>query len=170
MINKILKNYHRLCLFMLFGSVVMPVASSWANISHNKNDHYVGVHPDKAKVVMIEYGSLTCVHCDAFFNNYVPKLVQKYANNGKSLSIVYRIFVADGPSLMAMMALYCKPLTNDKYKKIISSLYKTNLDWAFVQNFQQKLEDFFLLHGYTREEFRKCIACLLYTSPSPRDH
>lgn len=124
---------------------------------YSKGDRYFGVDPKRAKVVMIEYGSLTCSHCSDFFNKYIPKLKSKYIKNGKSFSIIHRIFVADAPSLLAVMALKCKDLSDEKYNTILSLLYSTSPDWAFSNQFAERIEDIFVIHGYTKEEFRRCI-------------
>ena len=144
--------------FLFFFSLIgVSNASQGGALSYKEGDRFVGVHPDKAKVVMIEYGSVTCGHCADFFLKYIPKLKSKYIDKGESLSIIYRIFVGDGPSFAAISALKCKKLNNKEYDNIIITLYSSAMDWAFTHEFKNKLEKIYRMYGYTSEEFNQCI-------------
>ena len=58
----------------------------------------------KAKVSLIEYGSLTCPHCRHFAQTGVKPLIQNYVRSGK-VSYEYRSLVLDGTDLTATLVL-----------------------------------------------------------------
>ena len=49
-------------------------------LSLAENDHYLG--NSKAKVVIIEYSSFSCPACADYNKNILPKIKEKYIDNG----------------------------------------------------------------------------------------
>ena len=60
----------------------------------------------KARVKLVEYGSLTCPHCRAFDQEGVPTLVGKYVKSGK-VSWEFRNYVRDAFDLTASLIVRC---------------------------------------------------------------
>ena len=60
----------------------------------------------KAKVKLVEYGSLTCPHCRAFDQEGVPTLLSKYVKSGK-VSWEFRNYVRDAADLTAGLIARC---------------------------------------------------------------
>ena len=60
----------------------------------------------KAKIELVEYGSLTCSHCRHFAETALKPLVAKYVRTGKA-SYEYRSFVLNGIDLAATLVARC---------------------------------------------------------------
>src|SRR4051812_27460632 len=56
----------------------------------------------KAKVAIVEYGSLTCPHCQHFAETALKPLFQDYIRTGKA-SYEFRSFILNGPDLAATL-------------------------------------------------------------------
>ncbi|MBL0725421.1 MAG: thioredoxin domain-containing protein [Alphaproteobacteria bacterium] len=125
--------------------------------AYKQGDLYLGVHPSKANVVMVEYGSLSCYYCKQFFLKVIPDIKRKFIDDkGLSLSIICREFVSDGPSLVVATLLQCLNVDKGKRYKILANLYKTQSDWAFSGDSYNKIQEVFMAHGYNRYEVSKC--------------
>ena len=149
-------------IFSSFSPVItsaIPVINSKAGFhKYKEGDFYIGVHPSKAKVVMIEYGSLTCHHCSDYFLKTIPEIQEKFLKKqNKSLSIIYRNFVGDGPSLIIEMLLRCLNVKDPKYHKILSNLYQTQSDWIYSSNSFQKIKRIFVSYGYNSDNIDQCL-------------
>ncbi|WP_419814686.1 thioredoxin domain-containing protein [Glacieibacterium sp.] len=59
-----------------------------------------------AKVKLVEYGSLTCPHCRAFYQSAMADLRAKYIATG-NVSFEYRNFVRNGPDYAASLLAAC---------------------------------------------------------------
>src|SRR5947208_13614749 len=60
----------------------------------------------KAKVKLVEYGSLSCPHCRAFDQDGVPTLLSKYVKPGQ-VSWEFRNYVRDSADLTAALIARC---------------------------------------------------------------
>ena len=75
----------------------------------------------KARVKLVEYGSLTCPHCRAFDEEGVPTLLGKYVKSGQ-VSWEFRNYVRDAADVSAALIARCDgakgffPLTRALYK------------------------------------------------------
>lgn len=75
----------------------------------------------RAKVQLVEYGSLTCPHCQHFDEQGVSPLIAKYVRTGK-ISYEYRNYVRDAYDLGASLIARCNgakgffPLTRALFK------------------------------------------------------
>lgn len=109
-----------------------------------------------AKVVVIEYFSFTCPHCNAFVKRTYPKIKEKYIDTGK-IVYVFREFVASKQDLYASILARCK---GDivSYKNFMLALLSQQDSWAFNRNFQELLTNIGLLGGVSAEEYSACIA------------
>jgi protein-disulfide isomerase len=125
--------------------------------AYKEGERYFGIHPKGAKVTLVTYGALTCPHCSDFFLKTIPLLKSKYFDKGKSFTIIHRSFIADAPSLTAMMILECKAHSTTEYNKILSTLYSSQLDWAFTPSFKDKLYDIFTVYKYNKGEIFSCM-------------
>lgn len=123
-----------------------------------KDDFFIGVHPSKAKVVVVEYGSLTCFHCRNFFLSVLPGLKERFVDREKlPLSIIYRDFVSDGPSMVVVTLLRCLKAEGHKRHQIVANLYQAQSDWAYSSNSYQKIKQVFVAHGYRYEQVDSCV-------------
>jgi len=60
----------------------------------------------QAKVKLVEYGSLTCNHCQRFHKEGVPQLLSQYVKSGR-LNFEFRNFVRDPYDLTAALLSRC---------------------------------------------------------------
>ena len=79
-----------------------------------------------AKVALVEYGSLTCPHCQHFAETGVGPLLQNYVRTGK-LSYEYRSLVLNGIDLAATLVARCNGPS--RFFPIAETLYKTQPVW-----------------------------------------
>ncbi|MEM9965169.1 MAG: thioredoxin domain-containing protein, partial [Asticcacaulis sp.] len=78
--------------FLLAGLGLAACGNKAANIG--ADDMSMG--PADAKVTLIEYASVTCVHCATFNEKVFPAIKEKYIDTGK-VRYVYREFLT-GPA------------------------------------------------------------------------
>jgi protein-disulfide isomerase len=115
-----------------------------------------------AKVTIIEYASLSCSHCAAFYKETFPKIKQEYIDKGK-VKFIYRDFPLNFPALTASIVskCYARSFNGDKksikYYKFIEALFKTQDSWAFDEKYLEKLESISKLSGMSAGEFSKCV-------------
>jgi protein-disulfide isomerase len=96
----------------------------------------------KAKVAVVEYGSLTCPHCRHFAQTAVKPLLDQYVKTGKA-SYEFRPFLLNGLDLAATLLARCGGPS--RFFPMAEQLYATQPTWsAKVVNLpkseQEKLE------------------------------
>jgi protein-disulfide isomerase len=108
----------------------------------------------KAPVTIIEYASLSCIHCAKFNNEILPGLEKKYLSTGKA-KLYFRDFPLNEPAFRAAMMVRCadKP----KREAFIKTLFKTQEKWAFDKDFMGKLLNIAKIGGMKEEEFKACL-------------
>lgn len=110
--------------------------------------------PD-AKVVIVEYASLTCGHCAHFHNTVEPELKTKYLDTGKA-RLIFRPFPLNNIDAAAFMLTRC--VAPDKTLPLIDTFFKTQADWAFKEgNPVPRLFEIGKQVGFTQETFDKCL-------------
>lgn len=109
--------------------------------------------PD-APVTVIEYFSLSCPHCGAFFKDAKPKLMKDYVEPGKVYYIM-RYFPHNAPALAATMLMQC--VENDKQQEFINALFNMQDTWAFTEEFKNKLMSIAQVGGIGPTSFIKCL-------------
>ncbi len=108
-----------------------------------------------AKVTIVEYASMTCGHCKNFHTTVFPELKTKYVDTGK-VRFIFREFPLDPRAFAASMLARCAG--GDKTMPLISALFETQADWAFVkENPTPKLFEVAKQAGFTQESFDKCL-------------
>lgn len=90
----------------------------------------VAVGDEKAPVVIVEYASMTCPHCQQFHTTIYPQIKTKYIDAGK-VRMIFREFPLDNVAAAASMLARCAG--PDKTVTIISKLFETQEQWAFVR-------------------------------------
>lgn len=115
-------------------------------------DHFLG--SKKAPVTIIEYGSLTCVHCMRFFMDVLPKLKDTYIKQGK-VRYVFREFAFDPQATAGFMLARCAP--KDKYYSFLEVLYEKAQNWATAPNPLIALSSLAKLGGFSDKKFQSCL-------------
>jgi protein-disulfide isomerase len=111
--------------------------------------------PADAKVVIVEYASMTCGHCMNFHTKVFPELKKKYIETNK-VRFVFREFPLDPRAFAAAMLARCAG--GEKTLPMVGALFETQADWAFVkENPTPKLFEIAKQAGFTQETFDKCL-------------
>lgn len=93
----------------------------------------------KAKVAIVEYGSLTCPHCRHFAETGLKPLVDKYVRTGKA-NYEFRSFVLNGIDLAATLVARCNGPA--RFFPMADKLYATQSDWiGKIQNLPKDEQD-----------------------------
>ena len=79
-----------------------------------------------AKIQLIIYESLTCVHCADFHNDVYPELKKDFIDKG-FVKIEFRSFPLDLAALNAAKIAHCR---NDSKSDILHFLFKNQKTWA----------------------------------------
>jgi protein-disulfide isomerase len=76
-----------------------------------------------AKVVLVEYASVTCGHCANFHNNVLPTLKEKYVTSGK-VRVVYREFPTSPVELAMAGHAIARCAGGEKRDLVISTIMR----------------------------------------------
>jgi protein-disulfide isomerase len=86
----------------------------------------LAVGPADAKVVVIEFASMTCGHCAKFHKNVWPEFKKKYVDTGK-VRFIFREFPLDNLATAASMLARCAG--GDKTFPLIEALFEKQEEW-----------------------------------------
>ena len=109
-----------------------------------KNYNYLG--KTDAPNILIEYASLSCVHCANFHNKQLPVIKSQLIDKGK-LKYIYKDFPLDLPAMLASMVSNC--YTGVQYFEILNSLFRNQKKW--VVNSDNKKQLYISLHSILKE-------------------
>ena len=108
------------------------------------------------RITIIEYASLSCIHCKDFHDKRLPKIIEEYVNT-KKVRIVFRDFPLNYPALMGSMLLQCidKKIRYD----YLSALFTLQSKWVKPDSEIVKKELFKILQtgGMTKDQFNECL-------------
>jgi protein-disulfide isomerase len=111
-----------------------------------------------AKVVVIEYASLSCPHCAHFSATIMPEIQKKYIDTGK-IRYVLRQFPLNEPAFRAAILVNCigEQQGADKYYLFNRVLFDSQSKWAFDGNWLSGLETIAAVGGVSKEQFQSCM-------------
>ena len=120
----------------------------------NENDLIIG--DINAPITIIEYASLSCIHCKDFHVNTLPQIIKEYVDT-KKVKIVFRDFPLNYPALMGSMLLQCIE-KNIRYN-YLSALFILQSDWVKKDTEVSKNELFKIMQtgGMTKNQFDECL-------------
>ncbi|EGF90171.1 DSBA oxidoreductase [Asticcacaulis biprosthecium C19] len=114
---------------------------------------------ENAKITLIEYASVTCVHCAAFNKEVLPQLEEKYIKTGK-IKYVYREFLTPPNDVSAAGTLLARCAGKDKYFAVIDQVMRSR-DAMFADgtaaNARPVLLNIAKNAGLSEEQFNACI-------------
>ena len=110
----------------------------------------------EAKVTIVEYASMSCPYCAAFHKNVLPKLKEKYIDNGKAL-LVMREFPLNEIAVAVSMLTRCAG-DNDKMAALVDVYFDHQDQWLVRGDIVPKLLELAKQAGFTKESFDKCLA------------
>ncbi len=138
-------------IYEVFDSEVLKISDS---------ELYIG---DKnAKVSLVDYASMSCPHCAAFYDEAFDKIKKNYIDTGK-VKFVYRDFPLNHPSLVAATIAICRAYEFDeddraeKYHEFVKTFYDTQNSWIFKNDYVAKLESIAILDGMSKSLVKKCL-------------
>lgn len=113
--------------------------------------------PADAKVVVVEWFSLTCSHCADFQKTTFPAVKAKLIDTGR-IRYVWRDFPLDKVALAA--AMVSRALPPERYEAFITTLLATQDRWAFARNVNptEELAKLAALAGLPRKTFDETLA------------
>jgi protein-disulfide isomerase len=107
----------------------------------------------EARVTVIEYASLTCVHCAQFAATTFPELKRRYIDSGR-MRYVFRDFPIDDLAVVAAMVARCAG--DDKYFATVDLLLRQQEQWV-----ANRIEPLMTLAtrelGFSQESFNACV-------------
>src|SRR5690242_2140577 len=103
-----------------------PPGGSWSDVINATSAGFMVGNP-KAKVKLVEIGSLSCPHCKKFDDEGVPVLLDKYVKSG-DVSWEFRPYVIHGPIDMAAdLIVRCNGIKT--FFPLVQALYKDQDVW-----------------------------------------
>lgn len=151
-----------LAALMLIGSapalaqnkVVEPPASNGTVTDLKLTDKDYAMGPADAKVVLVEYASLTCPHCARFHTSVLPDIKKEFVDTGK-VRYVYRDFPLDRLALGAAMVARCAG--RDSFFGFIDTFYAAQGQWSRASNPISALGNLAKLGGMSQTKFEACL-------------
>jgi protein-disulfide isomerase len=120
-----------------------------------------GPFPDRvlgspaAPVTIIEYASMTCIHCAMFAIETFPELKARFIDTGKVRYIV-REFPIDGLAVVASMLM--RSAEEGKYYDIMDELMRQQKEWTAGGRIQPLMTLAVPKMGFTEASFNACLA------------
>ena len=117
------------------------------------NDHVLG--DPNAPITLIEYASLTCLHCAHFDTEILPELKKKWIDTGK-VKLVYRDFPLDQVAAKAAQIAECA--AKDRYFGVIDLIFAGQRTWAAAADPIAELAKPLRIAGLGEAEIKACLA------------
>jgi protein-disulfide isomerase len=108
-----------------------------------------------APATIIEYASMTCSHCAAFYKGFWPTLKAKYIDPGK-VKFILREFPLDPLAAAAFMLARCAG--PEKRDAFLARLFDNQAKWAFAAKPLDELKAQVVEAGMSTADFEKCMA------------
>ena len=108
-----------------------------------------------AKIVVIEYASMTCIHCANFHKEVYPKIKKNYIDTNK-IKFIFRDFPLDKQALFASVLAKCAP--KDKYFNFVKLILTNQEKWISNDDtFMNKLRNIGKLAGLNENKINSCF-------------
>tara|TARA_B100001123_G_scaffold266709_1_gene296964 strand:+ start:1093 stop:1686 length:594 start_codon:yes stop_codon:yes gene_type:complete len=135
-----------ICIFFIFSKYeIVKATTEEENFLGNKD----------AKVIVIEYASMTCHHCADFHKEIYPKIKENYIDTNK-IKFIFRNFPLDKQALFASVLVKCAP--KDKYFDFVKLILGTQKKWiSNDETFIDKLKNIGKLAGLNETKINECF-------------
>ena len=141
---------------LVFLIIYLSISQALTDSHKNKNENILG--DNNATNTLVEYASMSCVHCANFHNNDLPKIKSNLIDNGK-LKFIYKDFPLDRPAMYASMIAHC--FSGEQYFEVLSSLYRNQKKWVSVADtsgkFYSSLHNILKIHDVTLDKIIECV-------------
>jgi protein-disulfide isomerase len=144
---------------LVLGDPPLPVLAQGAGVPVNElmADEAlpdIALGASNAPVTIIEYASMTCVHCAAFYATTFPELKSKYIDTGK-VRFILREFPLDPLAAAGFMVARCAG--DDKRNAIVDLLFSQQKNWAFTEKPVEALAGLLKQTGMSQGSFEDCL-------------
>lgn len=126
-------------------------ASGVAAAQHSLREHSLG--SDEAAVTVIEYASLTCVHCAELHKKAFKGVITQWIKAGR-LRFVYRHFPLDNLALAAAVLTECLP--GERFFPFIDVLFRNHHEWTRSEKPKKELMHYAALSGLSSQAVKQC--------------
>lgn len=123
-----------------------------AGLQVTEKDHVMG--QADAAVTIIEYASMTCIHCATLHNDVLPAIKTKYIDTGK-VKLVYRDFPLDRVAAQAAQLAEC--VDRDRYFGVVNTIFQTQAQWAAGKEPLADLLKLLRLAGLGEAQAKACL-------------
>ena len=128
---------------------------SKSGIINAKTDEEYFLGNKDAKIIVIEYASMTCAHCANFHKQVYPKIKKNYIDTNK-IKFIFRDFPLDKQALFASVLAKCAP--KDKYFNFVKLILTNQEKWISNDDtFMNKLRNIGKLAGLNENKINYCF-------------
>jgi protein-disulfide isomerase len=110
-----------------------------------------------AKNKIVEYASLSCIHCKDFHEQVFYKLKESFVDKG-DVYFVHRNYPLNMPAMKATKLVECVAKPEDR-AVMLGALYKSQSQWAYVASeeaLKDRLKDIAKIGGIDEAKFKSC--------------
>ena len=120
-----------------------------------KTDDEIFLGNKNAKIIVIEYASMTCIHCANFHKEVYPKIKENYIDTNK-IKFIYRDFPLDKQALYGSILAKCAP--KEKYFDFVKLIFETQKKWISNEDkFLDNLKNIGKLGGLNENKIIVCF-------------
>ena len=125
------------------------------NLAAEIKENYLG--ETNAENILVEYASLSCIHCANFHIDNLPAIKKELIETGK-LKYIYRDFPLDRPAMIAAMVSNC--YSGEQFFEVLNTLFRNQRKWVVKsenkKDFENTLFTILKIHGITLEKIKSC--------------
>lgn len=111
----------------------------------------------KAKVKMVEYASMSCVHCAAFNNEVFPAFKAKYIDTGK-VHYTLKEFLTPPQSMAAAGFLTARCAGKDKYFAVVDAIFHSQAEMFQTGDIRGVMLRVAKSAGMSEQQFDTCVS------------
>ena len=141
----------------LFAAFVLAAAFGWADQAAAAPDPDMSLGNPKAKVTVMEYASVACPVCGAWYREVYPAFKAKYIDTGK-IHYVFREFLTPPVQFAAAGFLTARCAGKDKYFSVLDAIYHDQAQIYQSGDLRGGLLHIAQSAGMTEQQFNDCIS------------
>ncbi len=142
--------------FKFFIIFVILVSKTYAEDTKLKKN-LITLGLENAPVKIKIFSSFTCPHCADFHFNIIPKIKEKYINNGK-VQLIFIDFPLDQAAFNASKLLHC--IEKKEQINFMDTIYENQKKWAnesSIEDINKNLKKIVKNLGISSSQFDTCL-------------